>query len=41
MNHDISCSAGGMLAFRAQVGQWDHIYLAKPEETDIKALGLR
>jgi Tol biopolymer transport system component len=30
MNHDVSCSSGGILAFRAQVEQWDHIYLAKP-----------
>lgn len=41
MNHDISCSAGGILAFRAQVEQWDHVYLAKPEEAGVQALRLR
>lgn len=29
MNHDIACSAQGMLAFRAQVNQWDQIFVAK------------
>lgn len=29
MNHDVSCSSTGVLAFRAQVEQWDQIYLAK------------
>ncbi len=29
MNHDVSCSGDGILAFRAQVEQWDHIYIAK------------
>ncbi len=28
MNHDVSCSSEGVIAFRAQVEQWDHIYLA-------------
>jgi Tol biopolymer transport system component len=28
MNHDISCSPDGTIAFRAQVDQWDQIYLA-------------
>ncbi len=41
MNHDISCSADGVLAFRAQVEQWDHIYIAKPEDSDPLALRLR
>ena len=29
MNHDVICSTTGTLAFRAQVEQWDHIYIAK------------
>ena len=29
MNHDLACSADGTLAFRAQVEQWDHIYIAR------------
>ncbi|MGB5082091.1 MAG: hypothetical protein WBO23_15255 [Burkholderiales bacterium] len=29
MNHDIACSNGGLIAFRAQVDQWDQIYVAK------------
>ena len=29
MNHDISCSQDGTIAFRAQVDQWDQIYLAR------------
>lgn len=41
MNHDISCSADGILAFRAQVEQWDHIYLAKPEDAGAQALRRR
>ena len=32
MNHDVSCSAEGVLAFRAQVEQWDHIYIAMMKE---------
>jgi len=32
MNHDIACSADGRLAFRAQVEQWDHIYIVKLQE---------
>ena len=32
MNHDVSCSADGILAFRAQVEQWDHIYIAMLKE---------
>jgi Tol biopolymer transport system component len=28
MNHDIVCSRDGILAYRAQVEQWDHIYVA-------------
>jgi hypothetical protein len=32
MNHDVACSADGTLAFRAQVEQWDHIYIAKLQE---------
>jgi Tol biopolymer transport system component len=29
MNHDVTCSRSGLLAFRAQVDQWDQIYVAK------------
>ena len=29
MNHDVTCSTGGVIAFRAQVDQWDQVYLAK------------
>lgn len=29
MNHDLSCSPDGTIAFRAQVDQWDQIYLAR------------
>ena len=29
MNHDIASSAQGVIAFRAQVDQWDQIFLAK------------
>ena len=29
MNHDVTCSSSGMIAFRAQVEQWDQVYIAK------------
>jgi Tol biopolymer transport system component len=29
MNHDVTCSPSGVIAFRAQVDQWDQVYLAK------------
>lgn len=29
MNYDVVCSADGTIAFRSQVEQWDHIYIAK------------
>ncbi len=29
MNHDVACSATGVIAFRAQVDQWDQIFLAE------------
>ncbi len=29
MNHDITCSVGGTIAFRAQVDQWDQIFVMK------------
>jgi len=29
MNHDVACSTDGMFAFRAQVNQWDQIFLAR------------
>ena len=28
MNHDVTCSSDGTIAFRAQIEQWDHIYIA-------------
>jgi len=32
MNHDVTCSSAGVIAFRAQVDQWDQMYLAKPRD---------
>jgi Tol biopolymer transport system component len=29
MNHDVSCARDGTIAFRAQVNQWDQIFVAK------------
>ena len=29
MNHDITCSVDGLIAFRAQVDQWDQIHVMK------------
>lgn len=29
MNHDISCSVNGLISFRAQLDQWDQIFIAK------------
>lgn len=29
MNHDVACSREGLIAFRAQVDQWDQVYVAK------------
>ncbi len=29
MNHDVSCSTDGTIAFRAQVDQWDHIFVMR------------
>ncbi len=29
MNHDITCSSDGVIAYRAQVNQWDQIFLMK------------
>jgi Tol biopolymer transport system component len=29
MNHDVACSTQGVIAFRAQVDQWDQIFLAR------------
>ena len=29
MNHDVTCSSDGMIAFRAQVDQWDQIHVMK------------
>ena len=31
MNHDVTCSADGTIAFRAQVNQWDQIFVLKPK----------
>lgn len=33
MNHDVTCAPDGTLAFRAQVEQWDHIFIAKADPT--------
>jgi Tol biopolymer transport system component len=32
MNHDVTCSVDGMIAFRAQVDQWDQIHVMKLKE---------
>jgi Tol biopolymer transport system component len=32
MNHDITCGPDGTIAFRAQVDQWDQIFVAKMKE---------
>ncbi len=29
MNHDVTCSKDGTIAFRAQVDQWDQIYIMR------------
>jgi Tol biopolymer transport system component len=29
MNHDLTCARSGAIAFRAQVDQWDQVYIAK------------
>lgn len=31
MNHDVACAPDGTIAFRAQVDQWDHLFVAKVE----------
>jgi len=31
MNHDVTCSADGTIAFRAQVNQWDQIFVMRPK----------
>ena len=33
MNHDVTCSREGLLAFRAQVDQWDQVYVAKLKDS--------
>jgi TolB protein len=32
MNHDVACSPDGAIAFRAQVDQWDQIFVARMKE---------
>jgi hypothetical protein len=32
MNHDVACSPDGTIAFRAQVNQWDQIFVARMKE---------
>jgi Tol biopolymer transport system component len=32
MNHDVACSSDGTIAFRAQVDQWDRIFVARMKE---------
>ncbi len=39
MNHDVTCSADGTIAFRAQVEQWDHIHVARVEDREREVLG--
>ncbi len=34
MNHDVTCSVDGTIAFRAQVEQWDHIHVAKLDDSE-------
>jgi dipeptidyl aminopeptidase/acylaminoacyl peptidase len=34
MNHDVTCSRAGLLAFRAQVDQWDQVYVAKLKDAE-------
>ena len=34
MNHDVTCSVDGTIAFRAQVEQWDHIHVAKVDNSE-------
>jgi Tol biopolymer transport system component len=29
MNHDLTCSSGGLLAFRAQIQSWDDVFVAR------------
>ena len=36
MNHDVTCSVDGTIAFRAQVEQWDHIHVAKVVDSEGK-----
>ncbi len=31
MNHDVACAPDGTIAFRAQVDQWDHLFVARVE----------
>ncbi|NIN00852.1 MAG: hypothetical protein GTO24_23045 [candidate division Zixibacteria bacterium] len=39
MNHDVTCSVDGTIAFRAQVEQWDHIHVARVEDREREVLG--
>ena len=32
INHDVTCSSSGEIAFRSQVEQWDHIFISRLEE---------
>jgi len=41
MNHDVSCSSQGVVAFRAQVDQWDHIFLMQLKEEGGRGSGDR
>ena len=34
MNHDVVCSKYGVLAFRSQTEQWDHIFIARLKEEE-------
>ena len=39
MNHDVTCSVDGTIAFRAQVEQWDHIHVTRVEDGEREVLG--
>ena len=38
MNHDVTCSVDGTIAFRAQVEQWDHIHVTRVEDGEREVL---
>ena len=38
INHDVSCSAEGIIAFRSQVNQWDQMFVTKLPGTNRKVI---